>query len=270
MLSEDSADAIAVLPMYDWPEVVAETDALWSAISTTLIAAGFDAPGVIDRTMDRKAAWTSEHLLVGQTCGLPFVEGVRDVALVLGTFVYEVEQCVPGDYCSVIVARPDGPASIEDARGSVAAFNGRDSQSGHAALVTTLAALAGGGSYFSGVVESGTHRRSLQMVAEGVADVAAVDVVSWMLANDVEPTTQSLRVVGSTACTPGLPLITNRCNTASRDAINAAILSAVESVGQSVRGPLHISGYVPRTDDEYSVIAERLSEARRLGYPVLA
>jgi ABC-type phosphate/phosphonate transport system substrate-binding protein len=255
--------------MYDWPEVVSETNELWGAISAALVERGFNAPAAISRSIGREEAWASDDLLVGQTCGLPFVQGVRDSAMVLGTFVYDVEQCAPGDYCSVIVAKPGGPTSIEEARGSIAAFNGRDSQSGHAAFVTTLAAAADGGSYFSDVVESGTHRRSMQLVAEGAADVAAVDVVSWLLANDVEPAASQLRVIASTACTPGLPLITNRRNADSRGDINNAISAAVDGVGSSVREALHISGFLPRTDSEYSVIADRLAEAERLGYPAL-
>ena len=39
--------SVAALPMYDWPEVRAETDALWAAIGDGLRNAGLDAPAGI-------------------------------------------------------------------------------------------------------------------------------------------------------------------------------------------------------------------------------
>ncbi|MEP4421807.1 MAG: phosphate ABC transporter substrate-binding protein, partial [Nitratireductor sp.] len=40
---------IAALPMYDWPECRAETDAQWAAMAGRLRAAGVDAPAQLVR-----------------------------------------------------------------------------------------------------------------------------------------------------------------------------------------------------------------------------
>ena len=256
--------------MYDWPEIRVANDELWTLLRDSLRSHGFAAPASLDRDVVREEAWTSEALLLGQTCGLPFVSGVRDAALVLGTFDYGIEGCAPGDYCSVIVCRAGDSRSLGDFRGSRVAFNGRDSQSGHAAFVTTLAPIADGEPFFSETIESGAHRRSMQMVAAGEADIAAVDVVSWLLALDVEPAAKSLEVTASTASTPGLPLITSRTRSEQRNELNSAISEAAAGLSDEGRRVLHISGYVPRVDDDYLVIEQRLAHAAASGYQQLA
>jgi len=256
--------------MYDWPEVMPYNDELWRLIREALLRRGFDAPPAIDREVVRETAWLSPDLLIGQTCGLPFVRGVRQKAAVLGTFDYGIEGCDPGDYRSVIVCRRGESRPLPDFEGTRVAYNGRDSQSGHAALVATVAPLVRDRKFFAETIESGAHRRSMQMVADGSADVAAVDVVSWLLALDVEPATDALEVVGSTACTPGLPLITSRTRLADREELNAAIHEATTALSQKAKRALHIHGYVPRLDSDYDVIEQRLAEAVAMGYPQLA
>ena len=262
---------LAVLPMYDWPEVREATDDLWRAIAGRLSAAGLDAPVTLDRSIDREVAWHHADLLVGQTCGLPFVSGVDRSATVLGTFDYDhaADSCGPGDYCSVIVARPGTGESLEDHRGGVAAYNGRDSQSGHAALAVTVAPLARDGAFFSRTVETGTHRASVVAVGSGDADVAAIDAVSWQLALDHEPVARDLVVIGTTPCSPGLPLITNKARIGDVGAMNTAIEASLDDVDSSSLAALHIGGYLPRRNEEYDVLTERLEQAAALGYPAL-
>ena len=40
---------IAALPMYDWPELRAETDRLWATLRDGLRAVGVSAPDALDR-----------------------------------------------------------------------------------------------------------------------------------------------------------------------------------------------------------------------------
>ena len=68
---------LAILPMYDWPGVRDETDALWTAIRTALLDTGLDAPEALTRDIDLMEAWLSPDLLLGQTCGLPFTRALR-------------------------------------------------------------------------------------------------------------------------------------------------------------------------------------------------
>ena len=96
---------LAQLPMYDWPEVQAETDALWAAIAGRLEAAGIAAPEGLDRTTPADEAWESPDLLVGQTCGRPYATGLAEKVRLLGRPTYAVAGAAPGRYCSQLVAR---------------------------------------------------------------------------------------------------------------------------------------------------------------------
>ena len=91
--------------MYDWPEVQAETDALWAAIAGRLEAAGIAAPEGLDRTTPADEAWESPDLLVGQTCGRPYATGLAEKVRLLGRPTYAVAGAAPGRYCSQLVAR---------------------------------------------------------------------------------------------------------------------------------------------------------------------
>ena len=90
------------------------------------------------------------------------------------------------------------------------AFNSTDSMSGILALAGDLAACGESLDIFSERLETGGHRISIKAVAEGKADVAAIDCRSWQLAQRYEPAAQELRVVGWTAKRKGLPYITSK------------------------------------------------------------
>ena len=101
------SDHIALLPMYDWPEVRAETDALWATIHTALQKRGIASPDALDREAATETTWLSPRLLLSQTCGLPLVQDLRDQVAVLGRFTYQ-KLPVDGDYHSVIITRRTG------------------------------------------------------------------------------------------------------------------------------------------------------------------
>ena len=62
---------------------------------------------------------------------------------------------------------------------------------------------------FSERIETGAHRASIVAVAEGRADVCAIDCRSWHMAKRHEPKAKELRVVGWTGLRKGLPMITS-------------------------------------------------------------
>ena len=72
------SDHITQLPMYDWPEVRAATDALWAEIHTALQKRDIASPNTLNREEATETAWLSTRLLLSQTCGLPLVQDLRD------------------------------------------------------------------------------------------------------------------------------------------------------------------------------------------------
>ena len=99
---------LATLPMYDWPERRAETDARWARLRAALRAEGFDAPEDLTRGDDLPSLWLSPDLLIGETCSQPlatFLDGrVRYVA----TPVHDTPGCGRGTYRSAIIRRKPG------------------------------------------------------------------------------------------------------------------------------------------------------------------
>ncbi|MCR9122221.1 MAG: PhnD/SsuA/transferrin family substrate-binding protein [Phyllobacteriaceae bacterium] len=207
---------LACLPMYDWPERRAEIDALWARLRDALRDEGFEAPDALTRTDDPEEAWLSPDLLLGETCSYPLETVLRGRVRYVATPVHDAPGCGAGTYRSAIIAPgagegmppPGGPRSVLQS-GSIGtlAANAPDSMSGFVALERDLAQA--GRAVPGHVLWTGSHRASIRAVAEGKADCAAIDCVTWQIAKEHEPAAQQVHVIGWTAERPGLPLITN-------------------------------------------------------------
>ena len=203
---------IAALPMYDWPALAPATDAFWAAMAGRLAQDGIGAPESLTRPGDAAAAWCDPELLIGQTCGMPFVSGLCGAACVIARPDYGLADAQAGRYCSVIVARAGEPrrALTGYADGRVA-VNEWGSFSGHVALRAHLGRFRSdaAGPFFGAAILSGSHRESARMVARGEADLAALDSVAWALLQAHEAdTVGSLAVLDRTAPASALPFIT--------------------------------------------------------------
>ena len=79
-------------------------------------------------------------------------------------------------YFSEVVVRPDSPAEcFLDLRGRSWAYNDPCSLSGYFNLLKKLAAMEEDGGFFSRMCCSGSHLNSMEMVADGEVDAAAID-----------------------------------------------------------------------------------------------
>lgn len=254
--------------MYDWPEIRCETDRLWMAIRSALEEFGLDAPEALQRCDQVEKPWESPSLLLGQTCGLPYRTRLFDRVTLVGTPAYDLPDCAPGDYRSVvIVGKHIDATTVEDLRGRRAVYNAEDSQSGYSALRHFIAPHSRDGLFFAEAVRSGAHRQSVRLVAAGSADLAAIDAVSWELARRHEPAARNCRVLAHTRPTPGLPIITAPANSA--DMIASAFSTAVARLDKHARHALLLHGFRKRKPAEYDVVTEMIREAEAAGYPRL-
>lgn len=226
---------IAALPMYDWPEVRAETNAQWIAIRDVLRGAGIDAPEELTReTGDLYDFWRRPDVLFAQTCWGPMGDGLADHVHVIGQPDYSDVEGGEGElYRSAVLMRrmdvncmepPASRQSLSDRiRHKRFAYNAPDSMSGYLALQSDLASL----DVFSEHIPTGGHRASIRAVASGRADVCAIDCRSWALAQLHEPAAADLVRVGWTSPRKGLPYITSRTtNPQALAAMRAALLEA--------------------------------------------
>lgn len=230
---------IASLGMYDSGPAMAANDRLWALIRDGLRAADHPAPDALTRGEAAYwPAWRAHDLTLSQTCGYPYRTGLHASVTYVGTPDYGVQGCPAGYYCSVFVVRSDDPrqtlAAFDGAR---FAYNDSLSQSGWAAPQTHAASL---GLRLPAAVRTGGHRPSALAVAEGRADIAALDAVTWAMMQQDDPVTPALFPLARTTPTPGLPLIA--AAGADADLLFKVVATAIAALPPADRGVLQLKG----------------------------
>jgi ABC-type phosphate/phosphonate transport system substrate-binding protein len=180
-----------------------------------------DPASLPPEALDLDVLWRHPALLVAETCWGPMAHGLAADVTVVGPSHYaSVEGGRGTHYSSVIIARrsvgravappADGRAilPVPQLHGGVLAYNDAHSLSGFIALRDDLHEAGVGLDLFSDRLETGAHRASIRAVAEGRADIAAIDCRSWALAQTHEPAAADVHPVGWTSRRPGLPFIT--------------------------------------------------------------
>jgi len=236
--------------MYERPENAAAHDRFWSLIRARL--------GKGPKRLSRPccgagwSVWESPDLFLGQTCGLPYRTRLHGKVRLVGTLDHGLPHCPAGHYYSVIVVpRARAQEMLGDVRSLRLAFNARISQSGWAAPVAWLQAR---GLVVSSTHETGSHRLSARAVAQGCADVAGLDALSWALMQRFDDVTDDLAVIAHTPPTPGLPCIT----AAHQDPapLFDAMQHAIEALCAEDRALLHLRGLVHISAAEYLAVAD--------------
>lgn len=224
---------IASLPMYDRPELRAETDRLWSLVREAL----GHGPATLDRRADLFAVWDHPDLVLSQTCGLPLRRELKGRVTYVASPDFALEGCPPGHYRSLWLTRRGDSDRLADHRGRRFAANELCSQSGWAGPLIDAAAR---GITFDEVQVTGAHLHSIAAVDRGEADIACVDAHTWRLACRYDDTPRRLQVIDATPPTPATPFIT----ALSRDAqlIGAALDRAIARLSGDDRQRLGLRG----------------------------
>jgi len=269
-----SSDWVAALPMYDFPHLRAAHDALWTAVADRLAAVG--VAGVPRRlTRDREHLELLRHpfLLFGQTCEYPLVTSYADAVTLVGTPRYTAPGCAGPTYCSVVVVRADDPVEeLIGLRNRRCVVNEWDSNSGMNLLRAVIAAVSDGAPFFSSVVRSGSHLGSVEQVARGHADVAAVDCVSFAHLQRVCPTdVAKLRVLCRTPASPSLPFVTGRATSeGTLRALRAALAEAFSDGSlAAVREQLLLDSIDFEPDADFTAVRHLERQAVVSRYPTL-
>jgi hypothetical protein len=240
---------IASLPMYDWEEVRPSTDRFWALIRTGLGRAGIAAPVDLHRG-DPWPVWSDPGLVLSQTCGFPYRTHLHGRVVLVGTPDYGLPDVPAGYYYSALVVHRDRAGDWTEFLSGRLAINGADSQSGWAAPQNHAAAFD---ARFHDLLETGSHLESARAVAEGRADIAAVDAVTWRFIQRFRNRTAArLRVLATTAPTPGLPMITAAGNDAA--AIAAAVGAAINDLDAPDRAALGLRGLVAIPAEAYLAV----------------
>jgi len=253
--------------MYDIAEVHASTMQLVDALAAALCAIGLDAHADIPVALghaDLLRYWSSDGMLLSQSCGLPFIEDLHDVVDIVGTPLWTDISDDRGRYQTVIVVRESlGITSIDDAQGLRPVINHSRSLSGWCSLGVALANGTSGVLGAHPYVESGGHAASLQMLQDGEGDVASIDAATFRLLSSHRPAlTSNLRVIGRGPLVPATPFIVSKSCGATAD----EVFQVVDEVFRrpALRGAMDhigISGFVRLTNSDYDMLDDLVKTA---------
>jgi len=257
--------------MYDMPQLTAAHDALWTWFAQRLSQVGLSCvPASLSRQLSYQDSWRHPGLLLGQGCEYPLATSHVGYVRPIATPSYAAEGCEGGYYRSALVVRTqDSAERLGDLRGRRCVLNDSSSNSGMNLLRAAVAPLARGAAFFSSVSVSGSHRRSIEMVASGQADLAAVDCVSWAHLRRHDPAqTSMLRVLGWSPRSPSLPFITALT---TDDRSVAELVAALEELGtdstlKNIRQELLLQGAERYSGSGYVEVLRLQRYATELNY----
>ncbi len=259
------------LPWYDFPETRRYADQLWAWLSTELADSGFDhVPERLAREIDHESVLEHQNLLLSQTCGLVAIGRARHLVRIVATPCYSAWGCEGSHYRSfVVVRRGHGASNLDGLRHSRCVINEPWSHSGMNALRVLLAPKHHDGRFFAEVKESGSHVRSLEMIADNEADVAAIDCVTYALVERYRPGLLSaVRMLRPTALAPAPPFVTAvATNERKVELLREALRRFLQdNAGAEIRRELLLEGIEIRPDTIYEPMLEGERDALAQGY----
>lgn len=260
----------AAFPMYNIPEMHGFFAAFWAALRTEAERRGVAGlPVGLRYDLPPVPARIDSDITFIQVCGFPLLTRLRGQATILLTPCYALPGCQGPMHTAFFIVRDDAPIrSLADLRGKTLGTNSLLSNSGMNLPRATIAPLAGGRPYFGGRVMTGSHTASIEQVADGRIDVAAIDCVTDAVFRRHRPDLmRRVRILAQTVQSPSLPFVTA---TATPPSTVEALRHALRAlVGTPAAAGLSIAGFAALTEADYQVVIDHQDEAARLGYPEL-
>lgn len=231
---------IASLMMYARPELEAAYERFWSLIRYELQQVAIESPAELSQELNEFYVWNHPDLLLSETCGMPYRLWLHPHVNLVGALDYGINGCPPGYYCSALVVRYDDERSaLREFDQAMFAYNQEYSHSGFNAAYWHVEPH---GFWFENQLHTGQHLMSAKAVADGNADIASLDAISWRLISRYEAFASQLRILEWTQPTPGLPLITGLKYDAS--VLAKAVERSIESLSDYDRTDLGLRGIV--------------------------
>lgn len=212
-------------------------------------------------------------LFFGHTCGYPLINHLKDQLVPFCVPVFDAPGTDGKLYSShFIVAANSAMEGLEECRGKVAAINAADSNSGMNVLRYAIAGCNPSAPFFARVIKTGGHMQSLEAVADGTADVAAIDCVSYQLIRDYRPDlVEKVRSIGFSVKTCGLPFVLPKSSVGDTDLMLLIdnLNQALANTPETIRSRLHLLRFEPVVLGDYQPIADLETFAIESGYPRL-
>ena len=152
----------------------------------------------------------------------------------------------PGHYHSLFVAREaDHRQMLAEFEGAHLAFNEAASHSGWATAAFAPVRFRLG-------PETGSDRESVRAIADGRAEIAAIDAISWRLLVAHTGLTGGLKIVDRSPASPGQALIT--AFPAAAAALRSAISEGINHLAPEHRSALGMTEFVALTPEAYLAV----------------
>ncbi|HEX3323114.1 MAG TPA: PhnD/SsuA/transferrin family substrate-binding protein [Terriglobales bacterium] len=213
-------------------------------------------------------------------CGLAYVRASDRQDKLIELLVAPVRRdprydAKPVYYSDFIVRSETNFHSFEDLRGRTWGYNERGSHSGFNIVRYQLAMRGLDQNYFRRIVESGSHRNSLQMVLERSIDTAAIDssVLELELAKD-PAIIREIRILESLGPSPSPPWVVHRSVSPDMRKTLRDILLAMNEhpKGRKILEAGRMLRFAPVSDHDYDQIREmnRIANAVHLTDPKIS
>lgn len=162
----------------------------------------------------------------------------------------------PVYFCDVVVRRDSPIQSFSGLWGCSWAYNDSCSFSGYFSLLNKLAEVGEDEGFFSNMLDSGTHLKSMEMVASGEADASAIDSnVLAMRLRSAPELRERLRVIETWGPFPIQPIVVRSgLSRALKEALRRSLLAM--DATERIPDGFGLRCFAPVTDRDYS--AERL------------
>ncbi len=240
---------IASLPMYARASNRAAHDALWALIRDSLRDHGVAAPDHLDHDIDHIDGWQRDDLVLSQICNLPYRARFRDQVTLIGAADYDLADCPSGYYRSAFVVRADSQAiAPQDMAKARFVCNDTLSQSGYGAPQLWAEAC---GFQFRLHGKTGGHNASIAAIANGKADIAAIDAQSWWIEERENALTAKLKVIGYTDVSPGQTFVTRKGEDPAP--YFAAITEAITALPVADALQLNLKGIIALPQEAYDL-----------------
>lgn len=194
-------------------------------------------------------------------CGLPFIQHYRVIPNQLQALAAPVMQCLryqncPVYFSDIIVNADSSLQRFDDLVGKTLCYNDPGSNSGYNLLLYRLIQTGHPKHFFGKATQSASHQRSINLVAEGLADCSAIDstVLEQELRNSPE-LAQRLRVIESIGPCPIPPIVVaQHLGAAFINCLQLALLQPDIEL-QSAMDKAQIRHYVAVQFEDYAAIA---------------
>ena len=255
------------LPMYDIEEVRTSTAALLRAVVDAVREVGEDV--VVGNASDLEhssliAYWAGDEMYMSQSCGLPYLEELQESVDVLGTFLWDGISDGAGNYRTHIVVRGDHEATeIKELRGARPVVSNTQSLSGWCSLGCALAGVTNDPNFVQPYLIGHNHVGSIQLLQDGIADVASIDPATFQLLRRHRPSlVHGLRTIGSGPLTPATPIIVKKVRHTALDNLRDALHQVLTQDSlTSAMDDIGIVGFVNLDGDDYAPVHELVALA---------